>query len=280
MRKVVGIGLLLIWAVFAQSQVTESAATTPLPTTGSATIPVMVFDSWAEMGSDNMQIEAEHPVAKPGFELWIIAAMLLLYGLFSLYYKGYLSENIRVVVNYRLATQVERERELANSLPSLVLMVLFFLSAGMLLWRIVPAGDMLPLFGHPLLDLLAFLAILPLLYLVKRLTHFVFSEVFLFREPTERFVFLSNVLIQTAGYALFPFLFLFYLSDETRDYIFIPIAGGLLVLLLIIRAVSLLRIAASIPQFRVSYFLLYFCAFEIAPIVIILSILEGQANFK
>ena len=276
MRKLVCFWLCLALVVPVWSQSGKTAAAAP-DSAGQRGLPVMVIDQWQDMSSTNMQIEIMHPEEKPGFELWIIAVMLTLYGVFSLYYKGYLSENIRVVFNYRLATQIERERELANTLPGLVLMLLFFLSAGLLLWKVFPPASLFPSFGHPLLSLLAFLAVLPTLYALKRVSHFLFSKVFLFGTATERFIFLSNVLFQTAGYVLFPFLFLFYLSDDKQEYIFLPVAAGLLALLLVLRAISLLRVAVTIPQFRVSYFLLYFCAFEIAPIVIVLSILEGNA---
>jgi hypothetical protein len=124
MRKLVCFWLCLALVVPVWAQSGETAIAAP-DSAGQRALPVMVIDQWQDMSSTNMQIEIMHPEEKPGFELWIIAVMLTLYGVFSLYYKGYLSENIRVVFNYRLATQIERERELANSLPGLVLMLLF-----------------------------------------------------------------------------------------------------------------------------------------------------------
>lgn len=252
------------------------AQQTEQPDTLNRSLPY-IWEGYAANSMDSeLRIEAERTPDNRSAIPFVLLLVLPVYSLYTYYNRKYLVENIKLLGNFRLMDQVERERELASSFPSWMLMVFFFICIGLLAFYFVD-GSFGALAEWELL--LVVLALVPLLYGIRAISYWLFGLVFDFKQVIDFFRFSKGVYYQLAGYALYPFIVVLFLAGNDVASISLYMILGLIILLVLIRLQALLRIAQSIAGFRVSYFFLYFCAFEIAPILVGIRLLKDQAFF-
>lgn len=241
---------------------------------------IMPADSaWGMQPSDGT-VYAQ-PVRTSSEEQGEVVILLLLLPVFSLFvfaFRPYLSTNLLVSGRMQLADQIMREREFSSGLPGLVLHVLFAVSVGVLLWHLFPeaVASLLPS-GHTW-QLLILFTVWPLLYWFRFLVSQVFGLIFRMRSAIGRFRFRADILIETTGFFLFPVVCLLMLSPSAMQEIWLAASAIILSILVIWRWYALLRVAGSLAGFRVSYFLLYFCAFEIAPVLVVFALVSGRSG--
>lgn len=241
--------------------------------------PLLSDTQFAQPGSDPV-VYKEVFRPRPGNQLLPIylLAILPVFSLFSYLFRSYISENFKVIANARLTDQVMREREFANSLPGLIMLFLFSAGIGALLSFHVPTTDFTFIDDREFVAFLVFTALWPLLYGIRALIYRIFNLIFRFNQVVSRFRFQSEVLFETAGFILFPFICMVWMAPEPINEGAFRAAVGILLILAVSRWLVLIRTALGLPGFRLSYFLLYFCSFEIAPVLILYAVLAGQSG--
>lgn len=274
MKAFGSIWILLLCALGTAAQVTAPDSLEP----ARHHLPVLLSDSqFAQPGSDPVVYKE---LFRPRPDSTMIPVYLLVilpvFSLFSYLFRSYINENFKVIANARLTDQVMREREFANSLPGLIMFFLFSAGIGALLSFRISLTEMPLVQGRELLAFLVFSAIWPILYGIRALIYRLFNLVFRFNQVVGRFRFQSEVLLETTGFLLFPVICMVWMAPNPINETAFKIAMALLLLLATGRWWVLVRTALGIPGFRLSYFLLYFCSFEIAPVLILYTILVGQ----
>ncbi len=200
----------------------------------------------------------------------ILGLSLLLAFLFAGFRSSF-NKAYQNITNSNILKQSYREMSTIGQLPLNIWYVFSWISMGVfvfLLMRHYGAGFTDSYFGN----LGACIGIVFGLMLLKHAVLFFIGTIF----PTQKEVQLYNFLIVIFGVALGVFLVpanisIAYLPKNMVSYA-IYIVSGIIVLLYLLRAIRGLMISNRLFSFHRFHFLLYICAVEIAPVIILLKL--------
>jgi|SRR5579863_42637 len=203
---------------------------------------------------------------------YLLVLMLFYFAILKLFFGKYLANLLILFFRASMRQQQLREQVLQSPFPSLLLNNLFIISGGLygaFLLRFYR-------FGNPddfwiyFLYCAVLLAILYLLkYLVIRMTGWIFNisrtaETYLF------VVFMTNKII---GIFLLPFLVLISLSGPVISEIAITLSVIMTGVFYVYRFLGAYSILHKEIKISGLHFILYLCAFEIAPLLLIYKVL-------
>jgi len=243
-------------------------------------IPEMLFDNQMNHVVQDSMLKVEQERSRDAkSQTWILIAIILpLFSIYTYLNKRFLKENLQVAFNFRLSDQIQRERELASTFHAQALMLLFILELGVIAYSLLQPIDWFPFVNSELLTILIIAVAFLVLFIARSAVYAFFLLLFPFNNYVDHFRFVAHVYYQLAGYAVFPVLVVYKLGVEPSNEVALIIILGLLSTLVLLRLIALIRVVISIPLFRVSYFLLYFCAFEIAPALVIYRLIDAQGS--
>jgi hypothetical protein len=111
------------------------------------------------------------------------------------------------------------------------------------------------------------------IYLVKFVVLKFIGWVFSISRATDIYIFVVFLVNKMMGIFLLPFLILITFSEAQARQIFITISFAMVLVLWAYRALAAYRPARNEIKLTPFYFLLYLCAFEIAPLLLIYKVL-------
>ena len=152
--------------------------------------------------------------------------------------------------------------------PSILLNVFFVISAGLYLSFLIVHYQLDPLDNF---WLLFFYCVIGLsgIYLVKFLGLKVIGWVFNLKDAADSYLFVVFIINKMAGLLLLPFLVLLAFTDGNLYTVGLTLSYIVLAGLLAYRFILTYTVVRNQVKVNPFHFFLYFCAFEIAPLLLI-----------
>ena len=206
---------------------------------------------------------------------WILGVLLLSFiilGFVRLYFNKYLQSLIKSSISFQESTTMFREKNTLMEKASLLVNLLFLSNISIFVIQLAQFFNIE--FGkikHYYVYLIVFSGLI-LLYIFRGLTSWFVGFVFLKEKIFKEYFHNVNIYTKNTGLFLFPVVVtLQFLSYEYLAFIiYIGLAGvGVLYILLIQRSFQLI----NRKNVSVFYMILYLCAFEFAPLLIIYKLL-------
>lgn len=234
-----------------------------------------VMSSWPGFnftGKPVVEIYEIHRANSKDSLFFLLVLLLFYFALVRIFFEKYFNNLMTLFFRVSLRQQQIREQVLQTPLPSLLLNILFVLSAGLyatFLLHYSRIGE-----GVNFWLLYAWcMAILTVIYLVKFMVLKFVGWVFSISRATDIYVFVVFLVNKMMGIFLLPFLILITFSDTEAREIFITISMAMVFVLWIYRVLAAYRPVRNEIKLTPFYFFLYLCAFEIAPLLLIYKVL-------
>ncbi|MFT4202686.1 MAG: DUF4271 domain-containing protein [Chitinophagaceae bacterium] len=212
-------------------------------------------------------IDTRHPYQSKDTLFFIVCGVFLLYGIVRTTFPDYTDKLFRNLVSF--SSMDRNEYTIGqNNLPSLLLNLLFCLSAGLLGTLLIEQPQKLSFAFWQLwlLGSLAFAAI----YLVKFLTIYLFGWIFDASDDANTYMYVVFLVNKIVGVLCLPAILVFAFADNPLLSQYIATLGSiLLVVLLLYRYVVSFSVIARNLQLNAFHFFLYLCSVEIVPILIL-----------
>lgn len=203
----------------------------------------------------------------------LLILSLLLIGWVRLFNGKYLSAIFRSAFDYQLGSTIYKEKNSLTQRAAFLMNVMFYMNWGLfifLLLRINPID--VNITSSHLLDFLIFAATGLALYLWRGLTSSFTGWIFLKQKVFDEYFHHVNLYMKNIGLFLFPVVVMlqFIPSD---NFLWIEITG--LIIILFFYLIQIIRSFQIIVKKNVSklYMILYLCAFEFAPFLILYKFL-------
>jgi hypothetical protein len=256
---------------------TPSPIATPLPDEGPpalsfwhkvlAASPVYNFT-----GKPVVEIfEVHRPNSKDSL-FYLLVGILFYFALIRIFFTKYCDNLITLFFRVSLRQQQIREQVLQTPLPSLLLNILFILSAGLyacFLLHYSRIGE-----GVSFWVIYCYcMVLLASIYFIKFLVLKFVGWVFSISRATDIYIFVVFLVNKMMGIFLLPFLILITFSSADTREIFITISLAMVFVLWTYRALAAYRPVRNEIKLTPFYFFLYLCAFEIAPLLLIYKVL-------
>jgi hypothetical protein len=214
----------------------------------------------------------ERAVGSDEYIFYFLIGLLLFYALIRMIFFKYLNNLLSLFFRVTMRQQQIREQVLQTPLPSLLLNLLFVISAGLYLTFIAHYLGVSPETNEWVL--LAYsVAFISVIYAGK----FVFLKftgwVFNVSNATDTYVFIVFLVNKMIGMFLLPFLLVMAFPSSPLYPLAVVISLVLIVLLFLYRFFISYRPIRNEIKVGKFHFFLYLCAFEIAPLLLIYKVL-------
>jgi hypothetical protein len=233
------------------------------------------FDSLAQSAQNtNSEEQLLQPRKKNrDYVLPVILLLLLLYFTMLRYqYAKQLRENITVLFNMNLGQQIFRDREFSLNMFSILLYINAILVIGIYIFQLTNYFHISLPFSTTILNIAFCIAVFPAIYLLKTIVYLLVKTVYSFDTPLQYFRFNSLIIYQLLAVALLPCVILLASVEEPLLYWVVAVSLVITGIAFFTRFLKGILIAASFVKFHILYFLLYICALEIAPLLIVYKV--------
>lgn len=215
--------------------------------------------------------EIHRPNSKDSL-FYLLVAILFYFALVRIFFEKYFNNLMTLFFRVSLRQQQIREQVLQTPLPSLLLNILFIISAGLYACFLLHYSRIGQGLGFWVLYAWCML-LLGSIYLVKFLVLKFIGWVFSISRATDIYIFVVFLVNKMLGIFLLPFLILITFSGAEAREIFITISLAMVFVMWFYRALASFRPVRNEIKLTAFYFFLYLCAFEIAPLVLIYKVL-------
>ena len=215
--------------------------------------------------------ELHHPNSKDSL-FYLIVAILFYFALIRIFFEKYFNNVLTLFFRVSLRQQQIREQVLQTPLPSLLLNILFIISAGLYACFLLHYSR----WGAGVRFWVLYLycmALLTAIYLVKFVVLKFIGWVFSISRATDIYIFIVFLVNKMLGIFLLPFLIVIIFSGQEGREVFITISLAMVFVLWSYRVLASYRPIRNEIKLTPFYFLLYLCAFEIAPLLLIYKVL-------
>lgn len=217
-----------------------------------------------------------NPNAQPFEHLnpsWFTITLILLLGCFTwfrYFFHRIFTQLVSAFFNATAANQIVRDESVLLQRASLVLSVLSYVLMGLFLYRISYHFHwQIPFFQTGILRFTLFSLLVALAYSFKMVAVRFLSSVFDQERPAAHYIFTLFLMVMMCGLVLLPANILLAYAPEPIPLWTMVTTFVILSLLFLYRLVKAAAIWISIPGASIFHLFLYFCAFEIAPLLII-----------
>jgi Domain of unknown function (DUF4271) len=215
--------------------------------------------------------EVHRPNAKDSL-FYLLVGILFYFALIRIFFTKYFDNLMTLFFRVSLRQQQIREQVLQTPLPSLLLNILFILSAGLYACFLLHYSRI----GEGVSFWLIYcycMILLASIYFIKFLVLKFVGWVFSISRATDIYIFVVFLVNKMMGIFLLPFLILITFSSADTREIFITISLAMVFVLWTYRALAAYRPVRNEIKLTPFYFFLYLCAFEIAPLLLIYKVL-------
>ncbi len=203
---------------------------------------------------------------------YFMVGLLFYFAIIKLFFAKYLANVLTLFFRASMRQQQLREQVLQSPFPSLLLNILFVFSGalyGAFLMRYYHYGSLQSLWFH-----FQFLGcFLIVLYLFKYLILKVVGWVFNLNRAVDFYLFVVFLTNKIIGIFLLPFLVLITFSDQVLTEVGITLSIIMICVFYTYRFIGSYSTLRKEIKISGLYFILYLCAFEIAPLLLIYKVL-------
>lgn len=203
---------------------------------------------------------------------YMLVGLLFLFAIIKLVFGRYLGNLLTLFFRVSMRQQQIREQVIQSPVPSLLLNLLFVLSGGLygsfllIYYNYVNPDRFWAFFLYGSL-------VLAIVYLVKFLFLKTTGWIFNIVRPVETYLFIVFMTNKIIGIFLLPFLVILSFSSPLISLICITISAIMIVIFYIYRLIASFKTLRKEINISGLHFILYLCAFEIAPLLLIYKVL-------
>jgi len=197
--------------------------------------------------------------------------MLAILAYVKLNGRNYFKRLFMSVQNFSYSVSFFREKNLAFILYHNIMMLIFYMSTGIIASIIFKKLNYNIANSNQFVELFIITAVCSMFFVLNRLFSRITGFVFDFGKQTMEYLFyLGNMLKMVGIVFLFLSLLFFFISKDKQSIIIYPS----ILIIGIVYLVKTLRIFKIFYRNKLSlyYFILYFCALEIIPIILLIKI--------
>ena len=203
---------------------------------------------------------------------YFLLALLLYFALIRIIFSKYLDNLMSLFFRVTMRQQQIREQVLQTPLPSLLLNILFVVSAGLYLTFIARYLNVVHSTGYWLL-LGYSVAFISVLYTGKFLLLKFTGWIFNVSPATDTYIFIVFLVNKMIGMFLLPFLVIMAFPSSGLYQPAVTLSIVLIGILFLYRFLISYRPIRNEIKLGKFHFFLYLCAFEIAPLLLIYKVL-------
>ncbi|HLX67744.1 MAG TPA: DUF4271 domain-containing protein [Puia sp.] len=215
--------------------------------------------------------EVHQPNSKDSL-FYLIVAILFYFALIRIFFEKYFNNLLTLFFRVSLRQQQIREQVLQTPLPSLLLNILFVISAGLYACFLLHYSRWGAGVNFWILYLNC-MGLLAAIYLVKFVVLKFIGWVFSISRATDIYIFIVFLVNKMLGIFLLPFLIMIIFSGQEGREVFITISLAMVFVLWAYRVFASYRPVRNEIKLTPFYFFLYLCAFELAPLLLIYKVL-------
>ena len=184
------------------------------------------------------------------------------------YFRKNLLETIQSIFSYRQAMRMYEERRESDRQADFLSNILFIWIAGIFISMVVHFFGPGPLWNNHILSVLFFSVVTGLLYILKALLWNILGFIFMVQAFSRIYIYNMFLFNRNTGLLIFPLVTVIpFVSDEIMPIVIYSV----IVAVAISYIFKLLRIIQIISGLNISvfYFILYLCALEILPLLLL-----------
>ena len=221
------------------------------------------------------------PTSTETFNQFVFLALLLqliLVTLLFLLFRNFIGRTWRSFLNDNMLTQIHREQGAVARLPYLLLNVLTFMGLGLFTTIALQYSGKQLITNSPWLTWLYLSLSFAGIFIGKHLLLKIVGNIFPVEKEIKLYAFLITIFTAILGIMSLPLnTILAYLSGNGTNWV-LYICLGIVGVLYLFRTLRAIVIGSKYLASNLFHFLLYICAVEIAPVVILLKIIVFPAN--
>lgn len=184
-------------------------------------------------------------------------------GNFQTSLKGFLNEN--------MLNQLYRDEGNTLSMGHLFMQLTFVVTCGSLIYILAVRNSIELPFQEWKLWFISCIIFAGLVYL-KQFVLFVFGQIFSLKQSVGKYILTVSTFNVFIGLAMVPILVVLTFSTEPVKEVALLVGLGIIGILLIYKTIRLLFLSGSFLSFHKFHFFLYLCAFELAPLLVLLKL--------
>lgn len=203
---------------------------------------------------------------------YFLVGVLFYFACIKLFFGKYLDNLITLFFRATMRQQQIREQLLQTPLPSLLLNILFVISAGLYL-ALLARYYQFDLFGGFWATVLYGIAFVSAVYIGKYLVLEIAGWIFNIRSATGTYIFIVFLVNKMIGIFLLPFIVFMAFPNRVLLPVLVSISYAMLVVMFGYRFLNSFRPIRNEIKVNRFHFFIYLCAFEIAPLLLIYKVL-------
>ena len=225
------------------------------------------------LGKRQMQLMPEHKSSSKDYLFYLMLLLLLYFGLIKVLFEKYLNSLFQLFFRASLRKQQLREQLLQTPLPSLLLNVLFIVSAGLYASFLLRHYRVMEHIEFPILFALSSVSFI-VLYAVKFASLKLAGWIFNRSNATDTYIFIVFLVNKMMGILLLPFSIIMSFSrSENLNEVATTISLIMIAILFIYRFITGYKNIRNEIKLSIFHFFIYLCAFEITPVLLIYKVL-------
>ncbi len=203
---------------------------------------------------------------------YFLCALLFYFGFIRIAFMKYLDNLNTLFFRVTMRQQQIRDQVLQSPLPSLLLNILFIISAGLFLSFVADYYNIVPGMNRWLLLFYCCL-LLTAIYMGKFIILKMIGWMFNIRLATDTYIFIVFLVNKMMGIYLLPALLFMAFAKGAFLTVLITLTYCFIVILFIYRFIIAYRPVRNEIKLSRFHFFIYLCAFEIAPLLLIYKVL-------
>jgi len=201
-------------------------------------------------------------------QFYLLVILLLIYGMLKRAFPKYFNDLFRLFFRTTIKQLQVREQLMQTPLPSLLLNIFFVITGSLYISFILLNVKWNPINNFWLMTLYC-IGGLSIIYSIKFFSLKVSGWLFNMQSAADAYIFIVFIINKMIGLVLLPFLIM--LAFTQRKVYSVSLMLSLIVVVVLFAYRFILTYSAVRNQVKVNpfHFFLYFCAFEIAPLLLI-----------
>ncbi|MCB0661488.1 MAG: DUF4271 domain-containing protein [Saprospiraceae bacterium] len=219
-----------------------------------------------------ISVPVENAGSKGTFLFTLIVGMLVLAAIFMTLLREFIGKVYHAFLNDNLLNQLHREQGPIASFPFQMLYILTFVIMGIFLYLLLDHYHSLP-YTSPWKNLFASIGMVAGVFIAKHIFLGFLAWLFPIEKEIRVYSFTIMVFNIMLGLVLIPFNVIIAYAPTEVVVVSIYIGLGILALIYLFRQLRSLFAASRYLAFHKLHFLLYLCAVEIAPVLVLIKMI-------
>lgn len=204
-------------------------------------------------------------------KFWILVLSCILFALIMFFFREFILSLHKPLLNENYLKTLGRESNRGKNTEFFSLYFLFFVNASLIIYTFIEHLN-----GSQFYDYRIFLYVffgVVSLYLSKHLILSITGYIYPFTKEIQTYSFTTIVLHSILGIILLPINLLTVLGPDSIKPFFLYFGGAIIAILFLVRLFKGFSGSSRLATSHLYYFFLYLCTSEIAPLVIIYSVI-------